>query len=508
MNMSELSINIGIDWGTSFTKLCVRANDTETSEVVVFDQPTLEGTLLVSKIGIKSDGKLLAGKTQREWKSDQSKSMVEVDFIKMRLANVDLPQQNHLFEFMALSPYKNNDLNDPKTLENLGAYYLSQVIQRVKDWFCKKHPDRVKNRALEWSANVGVPVEYYDSPAKNCFERVLRLGWLLTEQSNLDALTFTELNKITKHLRSQISDQIPCFAIPEVAAGTYFYATSQEANEGNYLYVDIGSGTTELCSFYYRRQEGSPQISAIKAYAPPIGIDAIANGVASECSLEFSEVQNFLNSDSEFLPTESSNLINQLDRKLKQGEFIASADQKLLQNFELSYPPSRYLSQEAIEIEKNNSSDQERMLLELMLWERAIHLIIAKRPPTPNMKEEERKVFLGGGGRDSGFYQYAIKSTYKAFKQYKNPERYSPIEIEKITIPESPDYFTMNGVTSQYSHRFAIAFGLSIPEYEMPDFELPSFPKPHPDKNQIDLKEGGIKKILDHLNPSGDWRDK
>lgn len=484
MNMSELSINIGIDWGTSFTKICVRANDTDKSEVAVFETLNLEGALLISKIGIASDGKLLAGLTQKEWKQRQSKNMVEVDFIKMRLANVDLPQEDHLFEFTALSPYKNHDLNDPNKLENLGAYYLSQVIQRVKDWFSSKHPDRIKNRTLEWSANVGVPVQYCDSPAKGCFERVLRLGWLLTEQPNLDSLTFAELEKIAKPLRSRINDDIPCFAVPEVAAGTYFYATSQEAREGNYLYADIGSGTTELCSFYYRREEGLPQISAIKAYTPPIGIDAIANGVASECGLEFSEIQYKLNGNSMSLLAEINELINTFGTTPQQGELIASW----------------YISQEAIERNKNKYSDYKRMLLELILWKQAIHIIIAKRPP-------RTKIFLGGGGRNSKFYRDAIESTYITFKQYTNPERYSPIELENINIQESPEHFTMNGIKSEHSHRFAIAFGLSFPNEEMLDFDLPSQKKAPPISSALNKS---IQKIthsyrrlnLDHL-PSG-----
>ncbi|MDR9404339.1 MAG: hypothetical protein RI580_12960 [Halothece sp. Uz-M2-17] len=489
MNMSELSINIGIDWGTSFTKICVRAEDTEKSEVVIFEDPTLEGALLLSKIGILNNGELLGGLTKKEWKKYQSKDIVEVDFLKMRLANADLPQDNHLFEFTALQNYQNYDLNSSTNLENLGAYYLSQVILRVKSWFCNRYHDRIKNQELEWSANVGVPVQYCDSPAKDCFKRVLHLGWLLAEQPNLQSLTFTELEKTTKKLKSSINNEIPCFAVPEVAAGTYFYATSQEAREGNYLYADIGSGTTELCSFYYRREEGLPQISAIKAYTPPVGIDAIANGVASECGLEFSEIQHKLNGNSMSLLAEINELINTFGTKPQQEEFIASW----------------YISQEAIERNKNKYYDYKRMLLELILWKQAIHIIIAKRPP-------RTKIFLGGGGRNSKFYRDAIESTYITFKQYTNPERYSPIELENINIQESPEHFTMNGIKSEHSHRFAIAFGLSIPNFEMPDFDLPSQKKAPPISSSPNKSVNKIIQSYRHLNldhiPTGGYPGK
>jgi len=163
-----------------------------------------------------------------------------------------------------------------------------------------------------------------------------------------------------------------------------------------------------------------------------------------------------------------------------------------LENLELSYSPSRYLSQEAIEREKNKYSGRERMLLELMLWEQAIHIIIAKRPPRTT-------IFLGGGGRDSEFYRYAIKSTYTAFKQYRNPERYFPIELENINIQESQK-FTMNGIKSEHSHRFAIAFGLSIPNFEMLDFDLPSQKKAPPISSALNKSPNRIIQSYRYLN--------
>ncbi|MDB9313350.1 hypothetical protein PN462_09590 [Spirulina sp. CS-785/01] len=512
MSNSTLSINIGIDWGTSFSKICVQANDTEQSEIVVFKDLSLDGTFLLSKIGILSNGRLLAGLTKPEWDKCKSPNMFEVNFLKMRLANIDLPQQNHLFEFSPLPQYKGDNLNLPKNLENLGAYYLAQVIKKVKNWFCQKYPQRIKNRELEWSANVGVPVQYCNSPSLTCFERVLRIAWLLTEELDLDSLTFSDLKAVTQTLTSKIDDQIPCFAVPEVAAGTYFYATSRERKEGQFLYVDIGSGTTEFCSFHLGIEGGLPNISAIKAYTPPIGIDAIAYGIASESKIPFEKVQNLLNGDYEDLADQISALIKTFDIQPKQKEFIASADQAILQNYELSYVPSRYITQKAIDQEKIKiSSNNTRMLLELMLWERAIHLVTALISKNTN-----GEILLGGGGCDSKFYRYAIESTYTAFKQYRSND-YCPLKFKDVTLKESPENFKMNGIKPKYSHRFTIAFGLSIPNYEMPDFQLPKL------QDSLNLKptsseyKKGIEGILadlyfsgknkENLSVTGDWRD-
>lgn len=491
--MSDLpKFNLGIDWGTTFTKVCVR-DETETSQAVTFGGKTLAGSLLLSRIGIFSNGRLLAGLTAEEWEKPQSPNMIPINFIKMRLANVDLPRETYLFEFTQLPSHKSNDLNAKENLENLGAYYLSVVIRKAKEWFDEE------SLLEQWSANVGVPVEYQDSPANECFERVLRLAWLLTQEAqegkiNLEDLKFKELQEKCRALRNDLNDEIPCFAVPEVAAGTYFYIKSQKARAGDYLYVDIGGGTTEFCSFQFSLEQGEEKIDAIKAYAPPIGIDAIADGIASESGLQFEEVREELNDDkSTSLKEDIESLIRELNIKPERGEYIAAAT---------TSEPTCCLSQEAIERKKSEYSSRQRMLLELMLWQRAIHLLASKR------SAKTQEVLLGGGGRESKFYKNALKSTYTSFRQEKNSDRYSEFELDDVENSDQLNLsaqFNMNEIPQRNFHRFAIAFGLSIPSYKMPDFQLPSFWKPRPSS----LNQGGVKKILDHLNPStADWRDK
>jgi len=68
--MSQISLNLGIDFGTQYTKVCFRDVDREKSYVVIPGKPEacIEGSLIVSQVAIHpTSGVLLAGLTQPEW---------------------------------------------------------------------------------------------------------------------------------------------------------------------------------------------------------------------------------------------------------------------------------------------------------------------------------------------------------------------------------------------------------------------------------------------------------
>jgi HPt (histidine-containing phosphotransfer) domain-containing protein len=92
-----LEINLGIDFGTGFTKVCFRDLASDRSEIVTFtetDEADLEQALLCTKVAILNDGTLLTGLTAAEWSQNQKPIQKTIEFIKMRLAHLDLPEES------------------------------------------------------------------------------------------------------------------------------------------------------------------------------------------------------------------------------------------------------------------------------------------------------------------------------------------------------------------------------------------------------------------------------
>lgn len=288
--LEELHLNLGIDFGTSFTKVCFRDVARDHSEIVTFtNSPAqVEEALLPTRIGILPDGTLLAGLTASEWQIYEPQVKTTVEFIKMRLAGLDLPQQTGTWRLDQFP-----ELEQPETVENLCAFYLSRVIRRAQNWIRLNKSELIVNQHIVWSANVGVPVAYCDSPALARFEQVLSLAWLLSNEPQTEQLTLERLTQQMQELRSRLASDTPidCFAVPEIAAEAWSFCNSREVDNGFYVFFDIGDGTIDAAAFYYFREEGEPNVDFYTAQVEPLGVTALSQLLAQELNQSVQDVK-------------------------------------------------------------------------------------------------------------------------------------------------------------------------------------------------------------------------
>lgn len=471
MKLSQLDVNIGIDFGTSFTKVCLWDEDTA-SRVVTFAGASLEDSLLLSKIAILPDHRLVAGLTVKEWQIAAQGAVVEIDFIKMRLANFDLEHEGQWFRFTDISSYPHHDLNQIRCIENLCVFYLARVIQRSKKWFIDNFQEIIGNQEITWSANVGVPVRYFNSKALDSFQRVLRLAFLLcnSDEECLENFTLKDLDREVSCLELNLNDELPCFAVPEIAAGTYAFTASRAAKEGDYTFIDIGSGTVESVCFSFDRETRRPRIKVVNPYVHPLGVDTLMDGISRISNMPKVELEKLLLSGHS-LVDELNNIVKKYANPIANNDYIASvAINESLDKRGQQYTDI-YISQQRLEnlIDDPNVtiSSRERMLMELMLWQMAIHLQTAK---VVNYNGKTTEIFICGGGARILFYTYSIHATQRAFKQYRADVK--SYQLKEIFTPANEELSMSDLPRSEFS-RFNIAYGLSLPYSQMPKFTLP-----------------------------------
>lgn len=421
-------IDIGIDFGTRYTKICFQNRDEKEPRIVTFDygNPCLDQALMLSQIAILERGEILTGLTSKEWENSQWPIKTKINFIKMHLAALDIPQS----ETAWLPSIKECD--KPENVENLSAYFLSRLIVRSRNWIQSTYPDLFKNRSATWSLQVGAPVEYWKGPAIDRFEYVLKLAWALSFTSlvrEANLITLSQLNDCMVTIRRWVerNPDLDCSAKPEIAGAVWSHIRATGSKEGFFLLFDVGEGTIEGAAFRFFREDGENKISFYSGFVKPLGVAALTHQLSQELNLDYDVMIN------QVLAFSSKDNTNQFP------SIKASQTRKRLQQL------------------------VGQVVMRGCRLYRQIHPYMWKEEIGPKLG-----IFVGGGGGQIPFYRDAITSTYTDFNHHRADIK--PYDLRAIPIPTK---LTMSKLEKNVFNRFAIAYGLSIPYGEFPDFDFP-----------------------------------
>jgi hypothetical protein len=426
LHQETVDINIGIDFGTKYSKICYRNVSQEKSKIVKFSNgaATLESCLIPSIVCMKKDGTLVTGLTQSEWKKT-SKGCVVFEFIKMKLAALDSEQ--------VVGGQRSATDIDSSALEteSLCAYFIATLIKRTKEWIVNNDKELFKNRTPRWSANLGVPVEYYDSPAIHRFRRVLSIAWVIADELDTSPM---KMDKIIARYReisiNIVTESSDLQAVPEIAAAVQSFLISREASPGVYIYFDIGGGTLDGVSFRFWQEDGESRVSFYSGKVGTYGVNILADAVASQGDFSREELESALVSENDLLSG--------------KPEF-----------HEYKNPIQTLVATVVCE---GNSKDPSGF--------------------KSGINSNCLRVFVGGGGERSAYYKSLIQTTHSArMHDNLNIPPYSLMTVHK------PRDLDLAGINESDYHRFAVSYGLSVPDGEIADYKLPSMILKHDKKH-------------------------
>jgi hypothetical protein len=413
-----VAINLGIDFGTSFTKVCYRDVGTEESGVVAIGEG-LKHALLPSVVLVGAGGRLSLSD------GPSYPDCIAVTYLKMRLAGT--PIEDDLTEVAGAK------LDDVKTIKALAAWFLASVIARSQQWMSLNEASRLKNRTPVWSANVGVPVEHYDSAALATFEEVLGVAWTWVKDRKIPQTLESALHDYSAAVPRLTHEVADFNAIPEIAAAVQSFVMSREAVPGIYIYFDIGGGTVDGVAFDYLNHNGERRINFYSGKVEALGISAIGTAL----------------------------------KRNQQGEFDAGLLEALLKNCPRNIRKDYenrvrcLVGNVVMTAKKKDGRDWQVDAIQRYGFERRF---IGRLSPD---RMKPLIVFLGGGGSISQWYGSTIGSTYAEFQQERAgvpPYKLLKVQSPKdLTLKEGADFT-----------RFAVSYGLSIPFGEGPEVRLPS----------------------------------
>lgn len=423
IQFEQVFINLGVDFGTSYTKVCFRDTGTEESFVVTFDAETLEGALLPSAVAIDKKGKLYAA-------DEAPRGATLVRYLKMRLAGVPISNE--------LPTIGGVDLASDRATRALACWFLAKILERSREWIIRNASDRLKNRVVVWSANVGVPVEHYDSPAIETFRDVLAVSWRWAAAGDLPKSITEAVEAYDQSIVRTKHETADFHAIPEIAAAVQSFVMSREAVPGIYVYFDIGGGTVDGVAFKFMNPNGERRVNFYSGKVTPLGISALASALGA-------------------------NSLQQIDER-KFERLVRSGDASILSRLEQQVRQLvGYVVMKAKQTDGRNWQEDAIQILD------SVRNNIRSLGGLDRSKMKPLIVFLGGGGAPAKWYRNTIASTYDKFQHHN--AGIPPYHLEEVSAPKDID---LAGLASTEFRRFAISYGLSIPFGEGPEIGLPS----------------------------------
>lgn len=399
----RLDINLGIDFGTSYTKVCYRDVGSEQSGILTFGgEPYLRSIVLVDECARLSTP---IGNDDRGLRET---------FLKMRIGG--------------------SNSQEAVYVQALSSYYLAETIRGAMGEFRRQETELAEGRKIKWSANIGVPVDYYDSPKIDIFREVFAIAWMWAVSDNVPTTVHGTIKQYQIGQKNVNTKETDCHAVPEIVAAVWSFVTSREAREGIYTYFDVGGGTLDGVCFRYENNEGGRLIRCYSGKVASLGVSSLTLRTGDV------NIERVLTADVLPLPHVCKRLAKyENEIQTLVGEIIMTAKEKISGGF-------------------TGSALESSMGMNVL------------------------PIFLGGGGAHSAWYQMAIKNTYGS--RQHDRAGIPPYALKEVPIPSD---LRMSGLADDNIFpRFTIAYGLSVPAGEAPEVSLPSASYPIPPSQKRD----------------------
>lgn len=433
----ECELVIGLDFGTSSSKVVIQAPDLagRPSYAVDFGKFSHESMpyLLPTKLWVSQKGECSL------CPRDEAKLVRD---IKLELF---LPEEslssNHGSTRQRFSP------------EETAACYLALLLRFSRRWFLETKQDLVRQfKRFIWNVNLGVPSPCIEDNEENrVFRRVGKVAWKLsTLEEELITLgkARTEFKYVDESEYWEADEEFACDfeIIPEIAAGAVGYALSDHRREGLHVMVDIGASTVDVCSFILHELEGSDRYSLLIADVKDLGtIGLYFNRLDTIKSVYKEHTENLLDKHDPLAP--------------------------ITEDFE-PYLVSREQIIHALEEAKVEFKKQFLTMLRTVIWQTRL-----RRAPNDTVWRNGRlPIFLTGGGSKQQFFRSAVEELDDWLKY--NTKNDGTV----ILTPPIPKTLTHSTNTKDGYQFLAVAWGLShrpldvgdiIPADSIPDVERP-----------------------------------
>ena len=416
---NSLDIVVGVDFGTSSTKVVVRAPYyTGTPAFAVpfgdFAHKSLE-YLLPTRLFVGKDG--ICSLT----------SMPETSIltdIKIGL------MQNPLCRIESASgpPCE-------ASATTAAAAYLALVLRYVRCWFLANKRGIFGEFTLRWSFNLGLPAAIDDDPKlREAFDISGKAAWILSKRTG--PITIGAAQDAIKDIKCSTGETDCAFdLIPEVIAEAIGYVRSISRNDGLHLLVDVGASTLDVCSFNLHVREGDDHFPILTADVDLLGAKRLhrarIDGSGATNPVDESDPGSIIPDDIEVYVPQAQETVQKIRDK------IATAENDFMWECE------KLLRRTIMDLRRTRYPDSP-------VWS-------AKLP-----------LFICGGAKNMQMYREVVSNVHKWLR-----DDYIPFS-DGIRWFELPKPGSLEAkIDDESYHRLAVAWGLSHESFNIGHYTRP-----------------------------------
>lgn len=430
-----LRINLGVDLGTSFSKVVYRVGSESYPVLFGTNKNKVEDYLIPSVVVMTNKGI----KCKFELNGDENLSKIaQIPNFKICLTC----EKSNMTKDCTITKCNLSNLrvgylpSDVAREEAtfLTSFYLGKLFARTKDSVRRQLPEQEipSDITIKWSANLAVPDKFIDSEVADGFREALEIGWLMSEiflqypnfSNKQEAIAcFLAAKELQTEIKMDLLLQrkdFDCFIYSEIGAEVASVTLSPTSDEGLYVLVDVGAGTVDTSVFNFRREMGDAYQETWAANILKLGaaqIDARANATFTRKSLDWL-------------------------RQIKENVFHSNNEDPM------------------IHVTGEIKSAQEEVITELGKALISVYREAFNKEPSVETWSK-LKLVMGGGG--SAIKAYG-ETARKAFSPKLSDSKL--IEFSDLKVPKD---FHLNTIPTKFFHRFAVAYGLSHNLINLPE---------------------------------------
>jgi hypothetical protein len=418
--MSERVIKLGIDYGTSFSKIVYRdygAAGGDKAYVLLND-----GKFRIpSAIGIANKQFIFGIDPSRRREGGTTWH----ESVKMRVAG-ELKNNFAKYCYGLLLP-----LPSGFSATDLAVLSVAYLINRGKEAI--RAQVRTSAEKVVVAFTLGIPMSFFDDgELRSRYLKIARTAWALSKTLDIEyTLSFEDAGHFLQLAKQQVdeqgtvtSDSIRDWIRSEAEAAIWWPFASPSISDGPYAQIDIGAGTTNISIFRIVAKHSSlgwqkVSVSFFGATSPPVGMDAFDKAIA-----------------------EWKGVANPLEWRGREDEVLFGNRGNQLVAIELQQIHEAYGRTIRKAFQESLQSHQERRV-----W------------------GEHKIFFLGGGSLVDCVVKGLCRSPLDHERRLKRCELGVPSDLRLSDGTSVPEVM--------FPH-VAVAYGLSVFSAELPDVEMPS----------------------------------